>query len=289
MLAIAESGSTKCEWVILGEDFKPVQRVSTIGFNPDFHSPEDVQKELNSKIKEFKQFSHITELYFYGAGCSSDRLKGLIHHGLSEVFTEANITVDHDLTAAAYSLYNGRPMVACILGTGSNSCYFDGNEVKEKIPALGFLLGDEGGGGYFGKQLLRAYFYRLLPSNVAQDFFNTYALSWEDVRKELYKTDHANVYAASFMPFIAKHAKDPYINKMLKEGFRQFVQVHVNCFEPTEETEICFVGSVAYFFKDILAQILEEENLLLGRIIKSPIDQLVQYHLKSIHHSNSLK
>lgn len=278
MLAIAESGSTKCVWVILDKNYKEVHRVRTMGFNPDFHSSEDVYKELMSKKDEFTDFNEITQLYFYGAGCSSDRLKEQIRVGLSNVFTNANVVVDHDLTAAAFSLYEGNPIVACILGTGSNSCFFDGQKVSDKVPALGFLLGDEGGGGYFGKQLFRSYFYNLLTEEVAQDFWDSYHLKWEDVRKRLYQSDDANVYAASFMPFLAKHRNDPFIRNILVEGFQQFIDVHVKCFDLKENVSVNFVGSVAHYFKDIVEEVLTKDGIKMGRVIQSPIDHLVQYH-----------
>jgi len=287
MLAIAESGSTKTEWVLLNNENEVFKRIKTIGFNPDFHSQEDVLNELNSHAKEFIDPKLISRLYFYGAGCSSDRLRKVIHSGLSEFFTEANISVDHDLAAAAYSLYQDRPIVACILGTGSNSCFFDGKEIHEKVPALGFLLGDEGGGGYFGKQLLRAYFYRLLPDFIADDFYSTYQINWEDARKRLYKSDDANVYAASFTPFLAKHSEDPFIHKILEDGFQQFVDVNVKCFDLPAGTTVNFVGSVSYYFRDQIATLLERNGLQLGKVIKSPIDELVQFHCRSAYAINS--
>lgn len=285
MIAIAESGSTKCEWVVLNNFGSPVKRFKTIGFNPDFHNRDQVSYELmkSSEINEIR--NQLGQVYFYGAGCSSDLLKGQIHCGLSSVFENAQILVDHDLLAAAYSLYHDQPVIACILGTGCNSAYFDGVNLSQSVPSLGFLLGDEGGGGYFGKILLRDYFYGQLPPHLAVDFNASYQLEWETVRKRLYQDERPNVFAASFMPFLSKHINHPYVKELMEKGFNEFVDFHLTSFSNAKDCEISFVGSIAYYFQDYLKEALNNKGYRFGRIIQSPIDALVDYHLKHIIHT----
>ena len=278
MKAIAESGSTKCEWVILNEEGLVESNFKTQGFNPDFHSTEFVASTLGQCVDLFASKDKITSVYFYGASCSSPKLNKRIIDGLQQIFRNAEIVVDHDLLAAAYSLYEGVPLISCIIGTGSNSCYFDGKNLSEEVPALGFIVGDEAGGGYFGKQLLADYFYKRLPENIQQDFKATYQLTWGEAREKIYGNIHANVYLASFMPFIAKHRQEKYIIDLMRQGFAKFIEVHVGCFSNKETKQVGFVGSIAFIFKDILIEELRKQGFEAGRIIKSPINELVNYH-----------
>jgi len=280
MIAIAESGSTKCEWVIIDERSIEVARIRTQGFNPYFHSSELVKTKLLG-TDEFSSFlSKIKEVYFYGAGCSSSELNEIIKVGLKGAFPNAKIHVDHDLLASAYSLYEGKPLVSCILGTGSNSCYYNGDELKQVNPALGFILGDEGGGAYFGKKLLNDFFYKKLPLEIYEDFNKTFNLDWEAARKNIYSNIFANVYLASFMPFIAKHKDNYYVKEMIKQGFARFIDVHVMSYPVSKDVQIGFVGSIASIFQDILEKELVKRELELYKIVRSPIDELVNYHIK---------
>ena len=278
MIAIAESGSTKCEWVILNDEGLVESNFKTQGFNPDFHDTEYVANTLSHCVDLFSSKDKINSVYFYGASCSSKKLNQRIVLGLQQVFRNAEIVVDHDLLAAAYSLYEGVPLITCIIGTGSNSCYFDGKNLTEKVPALGFIMGDEGGGGYFGKQLLSDFFYKRLPATIQKDFEATYHLTWGEAREKIYGNIHANVYLASFMPFIAKHKQEQYVIDLMSKGFAKFIEVHVGCFSENESKQVGFVGSIAFIFKDILIEELIKQGFEAGKIIKSPINELVNYH-----------
>ena len=158
MIFIIESGSTKSDWVLI-DDKNNQSFYKTIGFNPYFHSSAIIDSEIRKNAELIALVDEIDRIYFYGAGCSSEELNNIVHNGLSSVFTSAKIIVEHDLLACAYATYDGSPGISCILGTGSNSCYFDGNDLIEEVPALGYVLGDEGSGSYFGKFLLSSYLY----------------------------------------------------------------------------------------------------------------------------------
>lgn len=278
MIAIAESGSSKCEWTIMNNDGHQILSIRTQGFNPYFHTAEVVLMTLKNHIEFEGYINDIEKVFFYGAGCSSESLNRIIYNGLSGFFTSADILVDHDLLAAAYSVYAGKPVISCIMGTGTNSCYFDGHDLKESQHALGFILGDEAGGAYFGKQLLTDYFYHKLPECIQEDFTKTFGLTWDDAVNKIYGNQHANVFLASFMPFIAGYREHEYVKNMIRCGFSSFIDIHVKSYEEATECEIGFVGSIAFVFRDILDEELQRNGLKLSRVIKSPIQELVNYH-----------
>jgi glucosamine kinase len=283
MILIAEGGSTKCDWVIIDNQLKESNRVKTVGFNPYFHNAafvEDVLRnthELNS-IKDDVEF-----VFFYGAGCSSKDLNLKIHEGLQTVFNSAIIDVDHDLCAAAHALYEGEPIISCIIGTGSNSGFFDGENMHETVPALGYILGDEASGSYFGKRVMADYFYNRLPTEMQIAFKEEFNLSWHSTIPSIYENRDANVYLASFMKFIAGFSHTQYVRDMVAEGMGKFIDVHVMSFDNYEKYKVGFVGSIAHIYRDILEAELEKRGCQLGKIIKSPVDSLVKYRRDRIN------
>jgi glucosamine kinase len=278
MIAIAESGSTKCDWIVLNRKAEVVLEARTPGFNPYFHGEEFVLNSLHNCSDLAAVKDKISSIFFYGAGCSSEALNLIIQEALAQFFVKAKITVDHDLVAAAYSLYEGEPIISCIVGTGSNSCFFDGDKVHELVPALGFILGDEASGSYFGKKILADYFYKRLPAEMQRDFDERYNLDWSQTVENVYKNAHANVYLASFMPFIIAHRENPYVIEMVKDGMARFIDVHIANFSNYHQHKVGFVGTLAFLFEDILKEELLKRDCKPGRIIKNPADNLVQYH-----------
>jgi glucosamine kinase len=278
MIAIAESGSTKCDWIVLNRKAEVVLEARTPGFNPYFHGEEFVLNSLHNCSDLAAVKDKISTIFFYGAGCSSEALNLIIQEALAQFFVKAKITVDHDLVAAAYSLYEGEPIISCIVGTGSNSCFFDGDKVHELVPALGFILGDEASGSYFGKKILADYFYKRLPAEMQRDFDERYNLDWSQTVENVYKNAHANVYLASFMPFIIAHRENPYVIEMVKDGMARFIDVHIANFSNYHQHKVGFVGTLAFLFEDILKEELLKRDCKPGRIIKNPADNLVQYH-----------
>jgi glucosamine kinase len=276
MLIVVESGSTKADWMIVDGDQR--FQVSTMGFNPYFHDEDVVEKAVRKVDRLVEIAESVSDLHFYGAGCSQPELNAKVERGLQRLFTNASISVGHDLDACAFATYSGVPEIACILGTGSNSCYYDGNEVYEEIPALDFILGNEGGGTDFGRTLLSDYLYKRLPKDLHDELL-TFGLDKPTIVENVYMSSSANVYIASFMPAIRKHRELPYCQNLIKEGFRRFIEIHVRCYENYKDVEVNFVGSIAHLLSKELYEVCEEEGLKVGSIIRRPLENLVEFHL----------
>jgi N-acetylglucosamine kinase-like BadF-type ATPase len=278
MILVADSGSTKCDWIVIDEE-NNYQMTNTMGFNPFFHTTELVISKLgeNELFNDIKD--NIKEVYFYGAGCSSEERNTIIQKGLQTYFDKATmVLVDHDLTGAAVATSQGEVGISCILGTGSNSCYFDGQKVHEEVPALGYILGDEGSGSYFGKILLSEWLYKRMPSDLADQFQEKYNLSKEGIFNAVHKEPNPNVYLASFMPFVGEHKEHHYMQKMVIDGLDKFAQIHILCYDNYKEVPVNFVGSVAYFFQQELEEVGRKYSFTVGKIEKRPVEPLAMYH-----------
>lgn len=283
MILIADSGSTKADWLLVNDKNEKIAEFSTKGINPFFHGTDFILKELNSNFELNKYADDVKSVYFYGAGVSSPEMVNKVKVGFSRYFTEAELHVGHDLDAAAYAATeNGEPCIAAIMGTGSNSCYFDGDKVHEIIPALGYVLGDEGSGSYYGKLLLRNYLYNQLPPKIQQAFKDRYNLSKEEIFENVYMKDHANVYLASFSRFLSDNRDDSYIEKIIFNGMLIFMDLHVCCFPQHKDVKTHFIGSIAFYFDDILKDVAERRGIKVGKIIKKPIYHLADYHSQNI-------
>ncbi|PCJ81484.1 MAG: hypothetical protein COA49_05165 [Bacteroidetes bacterium] len=282
VILIADSGSTKSDWVAIDESGNEIKSFSTIGFNPYFHSEDLVVEELTKSEEAISIAQIVNKVFFYGAGSSSKDLCAVIENGLSRVFINAEVIVGHDLDGAAYSTWSGEKAITCILGTGSNSCMFDGQKVYEEVPSLAYILGDEGSGSWFGKKLLQAYFYKQLPQEIHDDFYSEFGYTVNDVNRLVYKEPNPNVFLASFMKFISKHKDSELIKSWLLDGFGVFLDAHVKCFDGYKEMPVHFIGSVAYHFQDILREACEIRDIKIGNTIRKPIDGLAKYHLECI-------
>lgn len=282
MIFIAESGSTKCDWVLIDKNGKEVGRWNTMGFNPYFHSSDLIRHKMN-QVRGLAPFTHeVSAVWFYGAGCSSTPLKSIVNEGLKQVFPNAEIHVDHDLNAAAFALYSGKPEIACILGTGSNSCYFDGYKVREEVPALAYVLGDEGSASWIGKRIIADYLYKRMPQDLVEDFEDTYRTTKDEIIQKVYNEPHANVYLAEFSRFAGDHAGHRWIRAMVANGFAKFIDIHVRCFQEAETAEVNFVGSVAKQFEDILKTEVTKAGFCYGRTQAKPVNLLVNYHIERL-------
>lgn len=277
MVLIGVSGSTKCDWQII-ENESTVNSFSTGGLNPHFHSEDEIF-DLLIQIEELKGKS-LAVIYIYSAGCGSKALQNVIVRAVSRAFPKSNYYVNHDIVASALATYEGQSCIASILGTGSNACYFDGDIVRQETPALDYVLGDEGGGSNYGKQLLNAYFYKKLPKDIEEAFSNKYELTKDQVLENVYMKPYPNVYLASFMKFIQEHKDHDYFQSMIRAGMTNFMEYYILKIHRYGSVKAHFTGSISHYFSDILNEIAESKGVNVGKIIKEPINDLVKYHFK---------
>jgi N-acetylglucosamine kinase-like BadF-type ATPase len=280
MIIIADSGSTKCDWALIDEKGMRMDDFQTMGLNPYFHSPDVIEKAIKDNAPFYALADQIKHIFFYGAGSSTSEMHAIMRAGLERVFKHAEILVEHDQLGSAMAVYDGEPCIACILGTGSNSCYFDGENVSEEVPSLAYILGDEASGGYFGKILLQEYFYKKLPADLRASFEEKYAPTKDEIINKIYREPNANVYLASFMKFIGEHRDHPHVKEWVKRGMLHFIDIHVKCFANYREVPVHFVGSIGHYFHDCLQAAADEAGIRLGKVIRKPIDGLVEYHVK---------
>ncbi len=280
MLVIADSGSTKADWKIVNSDGTD-QLVSTIGFNPFFYTSDAIEAELRKSFVHEVAVNAANEVHFYGAGCSTPEYCEIVAVALRRIFTNAVVKVEHDLLAAARATCGHEPGVACILGTGSNSCQYDGQNITDNIANLAYLVGDEGSGTHLGKKLLRAYFYRELPIEIKEAFEQSYPGGRDAVLEKIYGSEHANVYLAAFAKFLSNYSDHFFVKKLVFDSFAEFVDRHVRKYKQHVQYPVHFIGSVAFHFQPVLSIVMAERGLQMGIVIKKPIDNLVKFHLKN--------
>ena len=278
MIAIVDGGSTKCDWVILENDGTEVLKTETIGFNPNIIKAELIAPEIENNQALSKFHDYIENIFFYGSGCGTPENRLIVEREIQKVFLNAQVNVKEDLLAAAYAAYRGVPAIVCILGTGSNACYFDGEKVKTELPSLGFLIGDEGSGSALGKQLVRHYFMKKLPPDLHQQFTEIYQLNIDDLLKNMYHNPRANAYMADFTRFIVDRKTHPYFQNFIYKELKNFLEFQVMPYEESRECEVNFIGSIAYFFEDILRAAASDFHFKIGTVVQKPIESLVNYH-----------
>ena len=282
MILIADSGSTKTDWRTIDSN-GVIAQASTSGINPYYHNQEAIidilRDELLSQVED-----SVEEIHFYGAGCSSDENKVMVRRSLMEVFGEIRVNVDHDLTAAARSLCGKNPGIACILGTGANSCLYDGSKIVSNVPSLGYILGDEGSGAYLGKKLLSAYIQNRLPQIISDRFYKRFELSGTDLLNKIYKEKVGGRYLASFSKFIFQNIKDPYLYRLVYDSFLDFFDRNIVMYEDYLKQKVHFTGSVAFYYSNILRQVANDKGITIQNIIESPIAGLALYHQQNPNH-----
>ncbi len=279
-ILIADSGSTKTHWELLNTKNQTSTAFFTKGINPFYISSEEIVLLLKAELPIELQSTPINKIFFYGAGCSQTEKIETVKEALGKVFIAEFIEVEHDLLAAAKATCKNEQGITCILGTGSNSCLYNGKNITDNIPSLGFLLGDEGSGAWFGRKLLQAFFYRELPVTLQSAFQEKYSFSKEEILNTIYNSKNPNSVVASYMQFVSENNKQPFIIELLFSGFKEFIQRTVLKYENHNTLPIHFIGSVAYHNKNILATVLEHCNLKAGNILQSPMEGLINYHLE---------
>jgi N-acetylglucosamine kinase-like BadF-type ATPase len=277
MKIIVDSGSTKADWMFLSDTEE--RGLHTMGFNPVFHSSERIASEIGNAFKGVVDFEQSAHIYFYGAGCWDERRNQVVADGLRAVFPNANIEVHHDLLAAARATCGHNPGISCIIGTGSNTCLYDGVDVIDNVTNLGYLCGDEGSGTHLGKKLIRHYFYREFPKDLIEPFEAFIGPGGKQhILDTVYNGTPPNVYLASFTRFMSEHKDHPFIHRILYRSFAEFIDRHVRKYHGHLRLPVHFIGSIAYVFQDMLKIVLMERAMEAGIFIKQPIERLVDFH-----------
>ncbi|WBO85574.1 N-acetylglucosamine kinase [Hymenobacter yonginensis] len=277
MILIADGGSTKSSWCQLDEAGNRVH-FNTEGYNPDFIDTAGVIASLNKNLPETLHREEVTEVFYYGAGVSSAKKAEVLAQAMRQVFPQAKVTVDHDLLASARALLGHKPGFAAILGTGTNSCLYDGTRITHNVDSLGYFLGDEGSGSFIGKRLLRDYLRGLLPDGLQEIFQEEFKLTREDILDRLYNQPLPNRFLASFAKFTYDHNNISYCREIVLQGFETFFENIVRHYPNYQDYTFNCIGSVGYNFRDALVQVAKSHDMEVGKIIRSPIDDLVTFH-----------
>ncbi len=277
MIVIADSGGTKADWHVI-TNRNTIQKLSTRGLHPLYFNEQEADNDLRSAFTEIDT-SAVQQVNFYGAGCIPGKTSGDIEKFLTCFFKNASIIhVSSDLVGAARALFFDSPGIACILGTGANSGFYDGRSVIKHIPPLGYILGDEGSGAYIGKKLLSDFFKYKMPEGLSVKFSQKYELTEEKVIEHVYRKPFPNRYLANFCWFLFEHVNHPYAQNLAKGAIEDFLGLNVKLYPLYKKYPVSFVGSVAFYLQDVLKDVLEQENMIAGKILKAPIERLVEYH-----------
>lgn len=278
MILLADSGSTKTDWLLLDDDGQQVTRFASVGFNPFYENQAVIAEGLCTEVVPNVR-GPVREVYFYGAGCTDEVTSRLAHYALAAAFPAAVIAVHSDLLAAARGLCGHEAGIACILGTGSNNCLYDGEKIVNNIGSLGFWLGDEGSGGYLGKRLVVHYLHGELPAELHEAFRAAHPdVGRLSVLDRAYKQPFPNRYFATFAPFLGQNLDHSFIKTLVQDAFRVFLNTYVVRHPGSSLLPVHFTGSVAHHFEGVLKEVLVEKGLQLGSIQKSPMPGLVRYH-----------
>lgn len=277
MILIADSGSTKTDWALINRAGESKLFV-TPGFNPYYMNSETIEEIVIKDLVPLIDQDSVEEIYYYGSGCSTDKKKMVIDNALDAVFPHARITVEHDLLGAARGLFKNEEGIACILGTGSNSCHFRNGEIVENVPSIGYIYGDEGSGTYMGKRLLTSYLKNHLPNELTEKFETKYRLNLEQILDATYNKEKPMQFMASFVKFISENSDHEYMNILIRESMEAFLHHQLFRYSAYREVPVGFVGSIAFVFRDILQDVLKKYDLKLHKISQQPIKGLADYH-----------
>lgn len=280
MIIVADSGGSKIDWRFLKSD-RTIAQANSPGFNP-YYQPIDHLKNI---IKEslLRQISEpVTKIFYYGTGVSSEKNQHLVQAAFAEHFGEAKIEIGWDLLAAARALCGQESGIACILGTGSNSCLYDGKEIVDNVANLGWILADEGSGSFLGKRLVFDYFRNNMPETLATQFHARFPWTREEVLEKVYQQEKPSAFLASFAKFIFQHLKEPYCYKLVYNSFSDFYENNVMRYSDYKKLKVHFTGSIAFYFSDVLRQVANDKGITVKNILEGPIAGLTLYHQKDL-------
>lgn len=273
---IADSGSTKAEWCLISGN--KTKTFYTQGLSPYFLSAEQIEYIINEELKPKMKNTEPDEIFFYGTGCSNADNVKLVKKAINKVFATASVDVNHDLMGAAKALCGHEKGIACILGTGSNSCYYNGKKIVKNSPGLGYVLGDEGSGANLGKKVIQYFLYKTFDEDLMDRFNAKYNTNSDEILTAVYKQPLPNRYLATFTEFLVENRGHYMVENIIEDSFNDFFFNHIYKYRESWTMPINFIGSVAYGFRDVLKDLCNSYELQLGKVIKKPMDGLVKFH-----------
>jgi glucosamine kinase len=276
MKLIADSGSTKAEWSLTGRSTK--KKIFTQGISPYFLGTNEIVKLLREELLPEIKGKKIDEVFYYGTGCSNPVNANIVKKAILEILPDAEVKVEHDLTAAARALCGHEKGIACILGTGSNSCYYNGKRIVLNSPGLGYVLGDEGSGAYLGKKVIQYYLYGIFDEKLNAAFEKKYKTDSVDILDHVYKQPLPNRYLAGFTMFLSENRGHFMIENIIEDGLNDFFFIHLRRYKESRTLPVHFVGGVAHGFKDVLIELCRRYEFKPGKILKNPMEGLIEYH-----------
>ena len=280
MILIVDSGSTKTDWIAINNKGEILFQTQTLGLNPQVLTDYIIEERIVNNFDLYQNRKSVTKLYFYGAGCGTEPPRVMIKGVFLNIFKTAEVIVKEDTFAAIYATADiNKKSIVCILGTGSNCSYFDGENVIQKITSLGYILMDDASGNYFGRQLLRDYYFNRIPKPIAEKFNENFELDAETIKNHLYKKPNPNTYLAKFARFLIENKDSKYAQQLIRRGMDIFITRQILQFTNAKEIPIHFTGSIAYYLKEELIECLNDHGLKAGNIIRRPIDGLLKYHI----------
>jgi N-acetylglucosamine kinase-like BadF-type ATPase len=280
MKLIVDSGSTKADWIAIDDSGKILFTTQTLGLNPEILDEEEVVERLNDRFDILQNKNEATHLFFYGAGCGTERMKIFLSQVFQAYFPNAIVSVEEDTYAAVFATTpKGEKAIVSILGTGSNCSYFDGKDLHQKVQSLGYIIMDDCSGNVFGKELIRKYYFNKMPQHLAVEFEKEYDMTPDYIKSKLYKESNPNAYLATFAKFLIQHKEDPFCKKIIYKGMKSFVKNYIKQFDNYQEVPVHFVGSIAFYLKDELEVTFEKYQIKLGNVLRRPIDGLIAYHV----------
>lgn len=280
MKLLVDSGSTKADWIAIDDAGKVLFTTQSLGLNPEVLSKDEIVIRLEDRFDISHNKEQVSHLFFYGAGCGTDRMKNFLTEVFQEYFKNAKVTVHEDTYAAVYATTpKGQKAIVSILGTGSNCSYFDGQVLHQKVQSLGYIAMDDCSGNRFGRHLLRGYYFNKMPKDLAQEFETTYNVEPDPVKHNLYKEPNPNAYLATFAKFLIKHKDTEFCRQYIFEEMEAFVENYIKQFDNFKEVPVHFIGSIAFYLKDELKSVLDKHGIRLGNVLRRPIDGLIEYHV----------
>lgn len=280
MKLLVDSGSTKADWIAIDQTGKVLFTTQTLGLNPEVLSKEEIISRLDDKFDIEHNKEKASHLYFYGAGCGTDRMKIFLTQVFQEYFTNANVVVHEDTYAAVYATTpKDEQAIVCILGTGSNCSFFDGKDLHQKVQSLGYICMDDCSGNRFGRHLLRGYMFNKMPEDLKQEFEKEYNTDADYIKQNLYKEPNPNAYLATFAKFLIKHKDTHFCKQYIYAEMEDFVENYIKQYDNYQQVPVHFVGSIAFYLKEELTQILGNHGITIGNVLRRPIDGLIAYHV----------